>query len=136
MTPETAEDRQRRILVVRCPAWPAPDQTPNRRQTQPSSRRKKNPAERPQTPEARAFEQVVNAVQEFCPRLEVLRPGICAFSVRGVAGYFGGETDLAKKIIETVRQLGFDCGIGIADGMFAALLASRDALIAEWPAPP
>ena len=136
MTPETAEDRQRRILVVRCPAWPAPDQTHNRRQTPSSSRRKKNPAERQETPEARTFEQVVNAVGEFCPRLEVLRPGICAFSVRGVAGYFGGEADLAKQIIETVRQLGFDCGIGIADGMFAALLASRDALIAEWPAPP
>jgi protein ImuB len=66
----------------------------------------------------------------------VLRPGICAFSVRGVAGYFGGEGELAGRIIDTVRQLGFDCGIGIADGMFAALLASRDALIAEWPKPP
>ena len=149
MTPEPAEDRQRRILVVRCPAWPAPDQTPSRRSpTQSSSRRKKDQKDQkdkkdqkdlaghPETPEARAFEQVVNAIGEFCPRLEVLRPGICAFSVRGVAGYFGGETDLAKKIIETVRQLGFDCGIGIADGMFAALLASRDALVAEWPAPP
>jgi protein ImuB len=137
MTPEPAEDRQRRILVVRCPAWPAPDQVPNRRQAQTAGRRKKNLAEqRQETPEARAFEQVVSAIGEFCPRLEVLRPGICAFSVRGVAGYFGGEADLAKKIIETVRQLGFDCGIGIADGLFAALLASRDALIAEWPAPP
>jgi protein ImuB len=137
MTPEPAGDRQRRILVVRCPAWPAPDQVPNRRQAQTASRRKKDLAEqRQETPEARAFEQVVNAIGEFCPRLEVLRPGICAFSVRGVAGYFGGEADLAEKIIETVRQLGFDCGIGIADGLFAALLASRDALIAEWPAPP
>jgi protein ImuB len=128
MTPAPTEDRRRRILVVRCPAWPAPDQTPNRR--------KKGYAERAENPQARAFEQVVNAIQEFCPRLEVLRPGICAFSVRGVAGYFGGEAELAGKIIETIRQLGLDCGIGIADGMFAALLASRDALIAEWPAPP
>jgi protein ImuB len=126
MTPVSAKDRQRRILVVRCPAWPAPDQAPSRPQS----------PETPETPETRAFESVVNAVQEFCPRLEVLRPGICAFSVRGVAGYFGGEAELARKIVGTVRQLGFDCGIGVADGMFAALLASRDALIAEWPAPP
>ena len=67
----------------------------------------------------------MNAIQEFCPRLEVLRPGICAFSVRGVAGYFGGEAELAGRIIDTIRQLGFDCGIGIADGLFAALLASE-----------
>ncbi len=129
MITETAEGRQRRILVVRCPAWPAPDQTPNRRAP-------KSLADRPKTPEARTFEQVVSAIGEFCPRIEVLRPGICAFSVRGVAGYFGGEADLARQIIEAVRQLGFDCGVGIADGMFAALLAARDALIAEWPAPP
>lgn len=129
MTRESAEERQRRVLVVRCPAWPAPDQAPSHR------RRKPEPAERTQTPQARAFEQVANAIQEFCPRIEVLRPGICAFSVRGVAGYFGGEAELAGRIIDTIRQLGFDCGIGIADGMFAALLASRDALVAEWPAP-
>jgi protein ImuB len=136
MTPALAEDRQRRILVVRCPAWPAPDQAPNRRQSPTRRKEPAAPVAPAETPQARAFEQVVNAIQEFCPRLEVLRPGICAFSVRGVAGYFGGEAELARKIIETVRQLGLDCGIGIADGLFAALLASRDALIAEWPAPP
>jgi protein ImuB len=67
-------------------------------------------------------------VQEFCPRLEVLRPGICAFGARGPASYFGGELELARKIAATVSGLGFDCGIGAADSMFAALLASRDAL--------
>jgi protein ImuB len=69
-------------------------------------------------------------VTEFCPRVEVLRPGICAFGARGPARYFGGETALAGKIIETVGGLGFECAVGIADGMFAALLASRDALTA------
>jgi protein ImuB len=76
----------------------------------------------------------VGAVREFCPRIEVIRPGICAFSARGPARYFGGEAELARQLIETVRRLGFDCGIGIADGMFAALLASRDALLDRGPA--
>ena len=67
---------------------------------------------------------------EFCPRIEVLRPGICAFGARGPARYFGGETALASKVTETVERLGFECAVGIADGMFAALLASRDALTA------
>ncbi len=65
-------------------------------------------------------------MQEFCPRIEVLRPGICAFGARGPARYFGGEQELAKKIVNAVTGLGFDCGVGVADGLFAALLASRD----------
>jgi protein ImuB len=80
------------------------------------------------SPAARAFEPVVSAVQEFCPRIEVLRPGLCAFGTRGPARYFGGETELAKTVADRVARLGYDCGVGIADGLFAALLASRDGL--------
>ncbi len=71
----------------------------------------------------------MSVVQEFCPQIEVLRPGICAFGVRGPARYFGGEAELARKITESVTGRGFGCGVGVADGMFAALLASRDALV-------
>jgi protein ImuB len=85
--------------------------------------------------DAREFEAVVGAVQEFCPRVEVFRPGLCAFDVRGPARYFGGEAELARKLAESVERLalGLGCGIGVADGVFAALLASRDALISEEP---
>ena len=65
-------------------------------------------------------------MQEFCPRIEVLRPGLCAFGTRGPARYFGGEPELARKVAEAVGLLGYDCGVGVADGLFAALLASRD----------
>jgi protein ImuB len=74
--------------------------------------------------QARAFEPVVAAVEEFCPKVEVLRPGICAIGVRGPARYFGGEPALAEKIISAVRQLGFACRTGVADGLFAAELAA------------
>ncbi len=61
----------------------------------------------------------------------MLRPGICAFGTKGPARYFGGEAELARKVAAAIAGLGYDCGVGVADGMFAALLASRDALLDE-----
>jgi protein ImuB len=107
-------DRDRRVLAVRCPAWNPPSLVS--RQTD--------------HPKVREFEQVVGAVQQFCPRIEVLRPGLLAFAARGPARYFGGEAELGRNVVEAVTGLGYDCGVGIADGMFAALLASRDGLFA------
>ncbi len=109
----TGADRDRRVLAVRCPAWYPPTLV-SRQASQIAG------------PAARAFERVVTAVQEFCPRIEVLRPGLCAFGVRGPARYFGGEAELARKVAGVVTGLGYDCGAGVADGLFAALLASRD----------
>jgi protein ImuB len=80
---------------------------------------------------ARAFETVVDAVEDFCPKVEALRPGTCAIGVRGPARYFGGEQALAGKISAAVRELGFGCGIGIADGLFAAGLAAGLATSAD-----
>jgi protein ImuB len=87
-----------RILVVWCPGWPAG--------------------------EVRAFERVVAAVEEFCPRVEVLRPGACAIGARGPARYFGGEVALARKIVVAVTGHGIACQAGIAEGLFAAQLAA------------
>ena len=106
-------DRDRRVLAVRCPAWQPPSLVSRQTGQAPG-------------PAVRAFERVVGAVQEFCPRIEVLRPGLCAFGSRGPARYFGGEAELARKAADAVSLLGYDCGVGIADGLFAALLASRD----------
>jgi protein ImuB len=74
---------------------------------------------------ARLFERVVAVVTEFCPRVEVVQPGVCAFGARGPASYFGGETIVARKIIGAVAELGVEGKAGIADGLFAALLAAR-----------
>ncbi len=75
--------------------------------------------------EARAFEPVVATVEEFCPRVEVVRPGMCAIGARGPARYFGGERALAQKITQAVAGRGVTCRTGVADGMFAAQLAAR-----------
>jgi protein ImuB len=91
-----------RVLVLHCPDWPG---------TEPG-------------PAARVFEPVVAVVEEFCPKVEVLRPGACAISVRGPARYFGGEAELARKITAAVRAAGFSSQAGVADGLFAAELAA------------
>jgi protein ImuB len=102
-----AAGAQRRVLGVYCPGWP------------PASSGDRT------GPEARDFEQVVSVMEEFCPQVEVVRPGVCAITARGPARYFGGEEELARKISQAVIRRGFDCRVGIADGLFAALLAAR-----------
>jgi len=81
--------------------------------------------------EARAFEPVVAAVEAFAPRIEVTRPGRCALGARGPARYFGGEEAVASAIAAAVSDvlagLGVQVAVGIADGAFAASLASRSA---------
>jgi protein ImuB len=79
--------------------------------------------------EARVFEQVLAVVEEFCPRLEVMRPGLCALGARGPARYFGGEETLAGKLAAAVAGCGFACRIGIADGLFAGELAARAGVV-------
>jgi protein ImuB len=112
----------RRVLILRCPDWPEPE--PEERE---APRFPETPAggAAHASPEARAFEPVVAAVEEFCPKVEVLWPGACAIGVRGPARYFGGERVLVSKLTAAVRALGFACRVGVADGLFAAELAAR-----------
>jgi protein ImuB len=83
--------------------------------------------------EGRMFETVAAAVSTITPWVEVVRPGVCAIPVRGAARYHGGadretaEESLRVQIQDTVVERGFDCGVGIADGLFAAELAARTA---------
>jgi protein ImuB len=105
-------------MVVRCPQLCQPAESGRSASGAEASR-----------PEARAAallsEQVLAAVTRFCPGVEAVEPGVCAFGARGPARYFGGETVLARRIIAAVADLGAEPLIGVADGMFAALLAAR-----------
>ena len=76
---------------------------------------------------ARLHEQVIAAVTGFCPNVEVVELGVCAFGARGPARYFGSETALAAKIIAAVADLGVESRVGVGDGLFAALLAAHGA---------
>lgn len=78
--------------------------------------------------DARAFEPVAAALEAaFAPRVEVIRPGMCAFATRGPSRYFGGDDVLAARVValveEVMEQRG--CRAGVADGPFAAGLAAR-----------
>ena len=75
---------------------------------------------------ARRHERMVAAVTGFCPDVEVVEPGVCAFGARGPARYFGGEAALAARITAALADLGVESRTGVADGLFAALLAARD----------
>jgi protein ImuB len=78
--------------------------------------------------DARIFEPVVTAVEELVPGVEVVRPGLIAAPARGPARYFGGEERAAERLVDQVdAQIGVECRIGVADGLFAAILAARRA---------
>ncbi|EFQ83061.1 ImpB/MucB/SamB family protein [Aeromicrobium marinum DSM 15272] len=77
--------------------------------------------------DARAFEEVLAAIEDLTPGVAPLRPGLCALRVP--PRYHGGERETAAVIAERVVELGlWDVRLGIADGMFAAEQASRRAL--------
>src|SRR4029077_15125210 len=86
--------------------------------------------------DARAFEVVALTIEVLTPRLVLDRPGLCAFMTRGPSRYFGGDEALAAHGHEAViAALGeadpgaktSDVRVGIADGGFAARLATRRA---------
>jgi protein ImuB len=78
------------------------------------------------------FEPVVAAVEQIGAGVAIVRPGVCALNAKGPAGYFKGEELAAERIVE---QVAVDCDVeievGIADGVFGALLAARAGKLIE-----
>jgi protein ImuB len=91
--------------------------------------------------DARAFEPVAAAVETLTPRVEIVRPGLCAFATRGPSRYFGGDDALAARVESVVQAacpnaLSVACAVGIADGSFAASLAARHGVVVAPGATP
>jgi protein ImuB len=100
---------RRREAQARCPDLAVLDRDPDR--------------------DARAFEPVVVAVEELAPGVEVVRPGLVALPAQGPAGWFGGELTAAEALVDRVAaRTGVECQVGVADGLFAAVLAARRGL--------
>jgi hypothetical protein len=76
----------------------------------------------------RLFATVIDATEAYCPWVTVVRPGICSLPARGPARYFGGESPLAQRITDATAGI-TPVGVGVADGLFAAVLAARSNLI-------
>lgn len=95
--------------------------------------------------EKRAFELLVERVSTLATRVETVRPGVCAVPTRGPSRYFGGDVSLAGRVAAVLPDAK-GARIGVADGLFAAVLASRSgdsplvvppcgtpAFLAPWP---
>jgi protein ImuB len=79
--------------------------------------------------DARAFEPVVLAVEGLAPGVEIVRPGLLALPAKGPVGWFGGEQAAAERLVDEVAaRAGVESQVGIADGLFAAVLAARRGL--------
>jgi hypothetical protein len=82
--------------------------------------------EGPRGEEARRFVQVVARAGELCPWVHPIRLGVCALPARGPARFFGGEEMVVSRLGQAVEE---EVQVGVADGLFAALLAARAGLI-------
>ncbi len=76
--------------------------------------------------EARRFARVVDRAGELCPWAHPVRLGVCALPARGPARFYGGEEAVVSRLLEAVGE---EAIVGIADGLFAAVLAARSELI-------
>ena len=76
----------------------------------------------------RLFAEVVEATEAFCPWVTAVRTGICSLPARGPARYFGGEGTLVQRVTDATSGI-TPVEVGVADGLFAAVLAARGNLI-------
>ena len=76
----------------------------------------------------RSFVEVIEAVEAYCPWVTTVRPGICSLPARGPARYFGGEGPLVRSVAEATSAI-TTVEVGVADGLFAAVLAARHGLV-------
>jgi len=84
--------------------------------------------------EVRRFLDVVATVEAFCPWVEPARLGVCTLPARGPARFFGGEAALVGQLSGAVTEvLGAPeaVRVGVADGLFAALLAARAEVVVD-----
>jgi len=79
-----------------------------------------------QAVDIRAFEPVLDVIEETMPGAQLLRPGTCAVRARGPARYYGGEEEAALWLLDALDTLGIHGSrVGIADGPFTAEHAAR-----------
>ncbi|UUV32071.1 DNA polymerase Y family protein [Amycolatopsis roodepoortensis] len=82
--------------------------------------------------DASLFEAVASTVETHAPGIEVVRPGIVAVPAAGAASYAGSEQALAELLVDHVSAAaGVECQVGVADGVFAAILAARSGMFVE-----
>lgn len=80
--------------------------------------------------EARAFERVLSVIEDLNVLVSPMRPGLCVTRVSG--RFRGSEENVAALLAEHIVAAGvWDCRIGIADDVFTAEQAARQASVQE-----
>lgn len=80
--------------------------------------------------DARAFEPVVQAVEEVVAEVAVLRPGMVLAEAAGPVRHAGSEEALAEAVVGAVaRYSGAEAYVGIGQGLLTAVLAARASAI-------
>ncbi|HEX2301280.1 MAG TPA: DNA polymerase Y family protein, partial [Pseudonocardiaceae bacterium] len=80
--------------------------------------------------DARYFEPVLATVEELRPGVAPIRPGLLAVPAPG--RYFGGEAHAAALLAQHLVTAGvWDCRFGVADDLFTAEQAARQAAIQD-----
>ena len=82
----------------------------------------------PHSPErdARTFETVLGVIEQVSASVTPIRPGLCALAVP--SRFYGGEAEAAAVVAERLVAEGvWDCRLGIADSIFTAEQAARQA---------
>lgn len=90
--------------------------------------------------DARAFEPLLQVLDDLTHRVELTRPGRATFGARGPTRYHGGEEAVARRAAALVTACLGDRigvagppGVGVADGRFAATLAALQATRTSAP---
>ncbi len=80
--------------------------------------------------DVRAFEAVAVAAEGVVSGLEVSRPGILMIPAGGASRFHGSESTLVEALVTAVVEVvGCEAGVGVADGLLAAVVAARENFI-------
>jgi len=80
--------------------------------------------------DVRMFEPVAAAAETVVAGIEVVRAGMLLLPAGGASRYHGSEEALAELLVDAVAAgSGHECAVGTADGLLAAVLATRAGVV-------
>ncbi len=89
--------------------------------------------EGPRGDEARAFSEALEIIGEHCPFVGPVRLGLAALPARAPSRFYGGEEAVLDLLRDELgafaERVGTAVRLGIADGLFAGVMAAREEVL-------